>query len=646
MVPSTCTGPVTVMIWRRPATSTASTPSTCWPVRAAHMRDANSAVTGNCGVRPRVRQSTPGSQPAPVALEVAGDRDLTRREAERTRRSEVAEVDRSRRRRGRAHLEEGARPGPHLGVVGRQHQVGLGALQDGGDHRRHRRRPWPAGGGRRRARDTNWSCLRASGATSAWPGPVSMPSSWWAVDSDSADSRRSDCTRSGPAPWGWSRTSWTWPRKSAPTVDTCWAAEAQRPHRPELAPEHRQPGGRGHPRSGEVVVGGGELGGGPVEGRLGGGGGQGGRVGGVAHRLQRGQARAGRGGRRTTTRRSPPRPRRPRRRRRRRSRASGSAVPLWIRSPCHSMLLAQAGTGVPPGPAGATDGPARSYRSGPSTRCTPGCDRGAGHGAGSIAPCRSRPSASTVGRIILVAGVLVLLFIPLPAVGYGAHHRPGPVPAAPGVRRGPAPEPRRRGPPHARRPRRARRRSAPVIAAPAVGGAGRDHLDPQDRAADGGGRGDRRRPAAVGTRATTRAPRCRASRATWPSPDTGPPTSTPSTTSTSWSPGDDIEILTVQGLFVYRVISSQVRLSDGRGRGRRPPRTPTLTLTTCNPALQRHASGWWYRPRLVSDVLTGTSRAGPHSDAHAAAPRPLRPTRRSAGAGGPPSCGGWRWRPS
>jgi sortase A len=75
------------------------------------------------------------------------------------------------------------------------------------------------------------------------------------------------------------------------------------------------------------------------------------------------------------------------------------------------------------------------------------------------------------------------------------------------------------------------------------------------------------------------------------------------------APGDAINILTVQGLFVYHVISSQaVAPTDVAVVA--PTPTPMLTLTTCNPrysASQRlvvHAA-------LVADVLTGTTAPAP-----------------------------------
>src|SRR5579863_859177 len=54
------TGPVTWRNWRRVSTSTARTPSTCWPVTDCHIRAARGPLTSNWGVRPRLRQSTPG----------------------------------------------------------------------------------------------------------------------------------------------------------------------------------------------------------------------------------------------------------------------------------------------------------------------------------------------------------------------------------------------------------------------------------------------------------------------------------------------------------------------------------------------------------------------------------------------------------
>ena len=90
--------------------------------------------------------------------------------------------------------------------------------------RRTRRRPWSGGNGRRRAGPRTGRACGPAGPISASPGPVSMASSLWAVASDSTDRWRSDCTRCGPAPCGRSSTPWTWSRKVAPMDDTCSAA--------------------------------------------------------------------------------------------------------------------------------------------------------------------------------------------------------------------------------------------------------------------------------------------------------------------------------------------------------------------------------------------------------------------------------------
>ena len=74
-------------------------------------------------------------------------------------------------------------------------------------------------------------------------------------------------------------------------------------------------------------------------------------------------------------------------------------------------------------------------------------------------------------------------------------------------------------------------------------------------------------------------------------------------------PGDNVDILTVQGLFVYHVVSSQV-VSPNDVAVVAPTPTPTLTLTTCNPrysASQRLV----VKATLAADVLTGTGPGRP-----------------------------------
>jgi len=70
-------------------------------------------------------------------------------------------------------------------------------------------------------------------------------------------------------------------------------------------------------------------------------------------------------------------------------------------------------------------------------------------------------------------------------------------------------------------------------------------------------------------------------------------------------PGDAINIATVQGLFVYHVVSSQV-VDPSDVAVAAPTPTPMLTLTTCNPrysASQRLV----VKAALVSDLLTGST---------------------------------------
>ena len=218
----------------------------------------------------------------------------------------------------------------------------------------------------------------------------------------------------------------------------------------------------------------------------------------------------------------------------------------------------------------------------------------------------------TVGRVILVAGVLVLLFIPYLLWGTGpitaraqsdlrqqfaaaqrthhdqhALHPPPPGPSAPVV--------------------------APDIPAPALGGPVGDPVDPQDRPVDGGGRGDRPDQLRSGPGHYPGTPlpgeagnvAIAGHRTTYLHPFYN---------LNQLVPGDAIDILTVQGLFVYHVISSQaVDPTDVAVVA--PTPTPTLTLTTCNPrysASQRlvvHAA-------LVADVLSGTTAPAPTQPHH------------------------------
>lgn len=96
-------------------------------------------------------------------------------------------------------------------------------------------------------------------------------------------------------------------------------------------------------------------------------------------------------------------------------------------------------------------------------------------------------------------------------------------------------------------------------------------------------------------------------------------------------PGDDVDIVTVQGLFVYQVTSSQaVAPTDVAVVA--PTPTPMLTLTTCNPrysASQRLV----VQAKLVKDVLSGATTASTD---------PQR-TGTEALAGGAVVHGNWLW---
>ena len=112
---------------------------------------------------------------------------------------------------------------------------------------------------------TNSSCFDLSGPTRACEGPVSTEASWCWAEAAMTESCRRDVTRWGPAPWGWSSTSWTWVRNEAPDLGDPDGGGAQRPDRPDLAPDHRHEGHRREQGRGQIGLGAGELGPGRVE---------------------------------------------------------------------------------------------------------------------------------------------------------------------------------------------------------------------------------------------------------------------------------------------------------------------------------------------------------------------------------------------
>ena len=241
---------------------------------------------------------------------------------------------------------------------------------------------------------TNSSCLRASGATRAWPGPVSM-----AVELAGGGQRQARTAVGATAPararhrGAASRTSWTWPRNVGTDGRDLLGGRAQRPGRPQLAAEHRVARWPGPSTARDrSVVGGGELGGRAVRvSDLGGRRGERGRVSGVAHRLEARPGPAGRGGRRTRRRRPPRRPTPPARRA-----TPAATIHLVRRRPCgfaHRVTRCS-WRGRERGHPGARGRNGRTGAIVPERPRRPRCAaRSRRPRAGSIDPCRSRLSA-------------------------------------------------------------------------------------------------------------------------------------------------------------------------------------------------------------------------------------------------------------
>ena len=446
---------------------------------------------------------------------------------------------------------------------------------------------------------TNWSCLRASGPTRACAGTgvhgVQL-----------AGGRQRQCRQSpqrlhplGSGAVGLVQDVVDLAEEArSRSVETCWAAElsdrADRSWRPSTG---SQVAGAitGPARSSWAAANSADA---RCEGRLGGRRGQRRRVGGGNGRPRARSGPAGRGGRPT------------RRRRPTKAPHDGQhdddaddheppAPPSTLESLTVSLvLLARAGTGATPRPAGATDGPGGSYRSASGRRGarpgTPGrvpvasprvvLDHPRGRRARHPRGRRARPAVH-----------------PLPAVGHRSHHGPGPGPTSassspppsgppprPDAACGrpfPAPRPGRRT--HDR-PRRRPGRPVGIISIPKIA------------LSDGGGRGHRRRAAPVRTgplpgHAAARRGGQRGHRR--PPDHVPPPLLRPGRTGAR----RPVDILTVQGLFVYHVTSSQaVDPTDVAVVA--PTPTPTLTLTTCNP---RYSAS----QRLVVQAAAGGRRA-------------------------------------
>ena len=467
----------------------------------------------------------PGLQPSPVPLEVAGDDHLARGQPQVARRAEVAEVDRAVGGVGRAHLEEGTGAGAHLGVVAGQHQVGLRALEDG---RRDRGHPGRRG---QAAADVvelghELVVLAGQGPDSASPGPVSTASSW--RDGRQRQDRQAPQRLHplGPGAVGLVQDVVDLAQElRRRRSETCSAAElsdrADRSWRPRTGSQVA--GAISGPV--EVVVGRAELGGRAVQRRLGRRRRQRRRVRGLPDRLEGVEAAlvVVVGG---------PDPGGHERAPRQEQHDHGAADQPSRASPSSgfvhrvTLLLVRAAAGDPGRPgARRACRPARSYRRGRRRAVAPGNGGPVPVASPRVVldPPRDR-RARHPGRRRARPAVH-----PLPAVGHGTDHRPGPGPAAPAVRRRPAPPPRRCRPaltPHGvDRRRRSRRRSPrPQRANPSASSRSRRSRSrwwwSRAPTPSSCGRGP----------ATTPAHRCRASRATWPSPATAPRTSTPSTT--------------------------------------------------------------------------------------------------------------------
>ena len=298
-----------------------------------------------------------------------------------------------------------------------------------------------------------------------------------------------------------------------------------------------------------------ELGGRTVQRRLGGRGRQRGRVGGLADRLESVEALI-RGGRRTR----PPR----------RRKAPCEEAPPRTDQPSPALpssggvTLLLAGGGPPPGCRGHGG---RGPCSGGVGNVAGAWERDAVPGTAFPCLCSLLLRVHSSARCLIL---VVLLFIPISCGGTGLIHRLCPGPSYSGAA---AQAP----PPHAHCP--AVRcalwcRTAPTIAPADRRTRSRSRLShPEHSPFKCGGRGHRM---PVGAPATTPARRCRASRATWPSPAIAPRTSTPSANWVRQHP--------------HRPGAVRVRRRRPARRGTtatlpssRPRRPLMLTLTTRNP---------------------------------------------------------------
>ena len=109
-------------------------------------------------------------------------------------------------------------PGPHLGVVRHEEEVGLGSLEDAGHGAGHARGVLQAGADLGEVADEG-VVLRRQGATSASAGPVSIRPRARSVAAARAAKLRSSTTRSAPLLWGACSTPWACVDRTRPR---CW----------------------------------------------------------------------------------------------------------------------------------------------------------------------------------------------------------------------------------------------------------------------------------------------------------------------------------------------------------------------------------------------------------------------------------------
>ena len=200
-------------------------------------------MTSNWGDIARYRQSSVGLRASPTGRR---SRRVDGHRAGRERRGRPTDViwpsenwpsvDREHARR-----QQHPGPGPHLGVVRREHQVLRRALRPSARCPTDASRTSPIARRALRSWSANLRPRSASGPMSASPGP--RPTSRSAADAVApiAPSRSTSATRSGPAWCRSCRARWsTAPSRATPTSHDLRRAAGERPHRADLAADDRE----------------------------------------------------------------------------------------------------------------------------------------------------------------------------------------------------------------------------------------------------------------------------------------------------------------------------------------------------------------------------------------------------------------------